>query len=180
MGLKSVPVDENGRRLVDRGSDLGCDLRTLDTNWLDIQFIHDIKGLTIAVESGTVYFDGTMDSSKAWLDNAAAVDSGGGTVTLAAAAHGFAHDGSATCTISGTTNYDGTFTILAASTADNIVITDTFVAETIPATAYATGRRYPTRTAGQSIEIPTAVDPDTTVISLKAATTATISLWPWR
>ena len=178
--LKPVPVDSNGRRLVDRGSDLGCDIRSLDTNWLAIQFPVDLKGLTVGVISGTVYLDGTMDVSKAWFDAAAAVDSGGGTVTIAAANHGFAHDGTATVTIYGTTNYDGSEVLLAASDANNLVITATYVAENILATAYAIGRRYPYLTVGQSIDFPIAKNADTTYCSLKASTTAVVALFGWR
>ncbi|HEX7927330.1 MAG TPA: baseplate J/gp47 family protein [bacterium] len=66
---------------------------------------------------------------KAELDLAAATDEGGGKVGLPATAHGIA-DGTKV-TISGTVNYNGVFTLDAASSADKIVIVHAYVAEVL-------------------------------------------------
>lgn len=65
------------------------------------------------------------------LDNAAAVDKGGGEVGLPITGHSFVTN--LHVTISGTTNYDGTWKI-NSETADEIVITATYVAETFVGT----------------------------------------------
>ena len=62
----------------------------------------------------------------------AAVDKGGGKVGIPDTAHGFA-DGQSIL-IAGTTNYNGTFTVDATSSANEIVITATFVSETFAIT----------------------------------------------
>ena len=76
-----------------------------------------------------------------FFNAAAAVDKGAGKVGIPDTAHGFATGQS--ITIAGTTNYNGTFTVDATSSANEIVITATFVAETfattdsaVPNTAY--------------------------------------------
>ena len=245
MSITPVPKDANGNALANIGSEAICDVRTLATDWVPIQFPVDIKGLSISIDAGTVYFDGVANGSKAWfdaaavtdngdgtitiaaadhgftdgdditiygttnynetvtvlaagdadnlvvtptphvatLDDVAAVDNGDGTVTLAAAAHGFTVGGGDTVTIAGTTNYDGAEVLAAATDADNLVITAGYVAEVIstatatglvqeviPATtAYALGRRYPSRTSTSSpFVFDVAVPADTTVVSMKS------------
>jgi hypothetical protein len=73
------------------------------------------------------------------IDNAAAVDKGDGTVGIPISGTNWlqAKD---TTTISGTTNYDGTYTIVSA-TASEIVITATYVAETFAGTETASFSR---------------------------------------
>ena len=72
----------------------------------------------------------------ATLDNAAAVDKGGGLVGLPATAHGF--KAGMIVVAAGTTNYDGTHTLDAGTTADELVITAAFTAETFAGTETAT------------------------------------------
>jgi len=64
---------------------------------------------------------------KANLDAAAAVDKGGGLVGLPATAHGLA--AGTKIVLAGTVNYDGVYTMDAATTADEIVIAATYAAE---------------------------------------------------
>ena len=74
------------------------------------------------------------------LDNAAAVDKGGGLVGIPIAGHTFSPDD--TTTISGTTNYNGTFSVVSVA-AGEIVITATYVSETFAGTEQASwGRGY--------------------------------------
>ena len=67
-----------------------------------------------------------------FFNAAAAVDKGAGKVGIPDTAHGFATGQS--ILIAGTTNYNGTFTVDATSSANEIVITATFVAETFAVT----------------------------------------------
>ena len=73
------------------------------------------------------------------LTAGAAVDNGDGTVTLPVPGHGFTAGDAVT--ITGTTNYDGDYTLPAqtAGDADHLVITAAFVAE-----AFTIGQVYPT------------------------------------
>lgn len=64
-------------------------------------------------------------------DNAAAVDKGGGEVGIPITGHGF--EVGQTVTIDGSVNYDGDF-VINSETADEIVITATYVAETFAGT----------------------------------------------
>ncbi len=61
------------------------------------------------------------------IDNAAAVDKGGGLVGIPVTGHPFSADKDVL--IAGTTNYNGTFAIVSQTT-NEVVITDTFVSET--------------------------------------------------
>ena len=123
MSITPVPKDANGNALDGMGSEAICDVRTLATDWVPIQFPVDIKGLSVSIDAGTVYFDGVANGSKAWFDAAAVTDNGDGTITIAAADHGFA-DGTS-ITIYGTDFYNETVTVLAAGDADNLVVTPT-------------------------------------------------------
>lgn len=67
-----------------------------------------------------------------FLNAAAAVDKGGGLVGLPSTAHGYPTGKSVT--VNGTTNYDGIHTVDATSSANEIVITATFVTETFATT----------------------------------------------
>ena len=66
------------------------------------------------------------------LDNAAAVDLGGGLVGVPITAHGYA--AGARVKIEGTTNYNDYFLVDATSTVNQVVIAATFVAETFAGT----------------------------------------------
>lgn len=69
------------------------------------------------------------------IDNAAAVDKGGGLVGIPITGHPYAADDSVV--IDGTSNYDGTY-IIVSETANEIVITATYAAETFAGTETAT------------------------------------------
>ena len=62
------------------------------------------------------------------INNAAAVDKTGGKVGIPVTAHGFATGD--TVDITGSTNYDGHYTVDATSTTNEVVITATYAAET--------------------------------------------------
>lgn len=187
MAIKPVPVDANGWKLLDRGSEQFDDRIALTTTPLTLKLGRDIKGLSIYVESGTVIKRGTSPISVAYLDAAAVVDAGDGEVTIAATGHGFT--AADTVEIYGTTNYDtGTTDNEAAQTAVTLesVTTDTFniaatyVEETISATAYAIGYRDSQHPAASSFDVPVSVPAMTPICILSASTTAVISITAWR
>lgn len=76
------------------------------------------------------------------LDVGPAVNVGGGVVGIPCTGHGFATGDHIVLT--GTTNYDGDYTVLASSTADQINITATYSAETFAATDYVQSAFYDT------------------------------------
>jgi hypothetical protein len=80
---------------------------------------------------GTAYV-GSMATQQT-LDNEAVQDEGGGLVGIQCDGHGYSSGD--IIYIDGTTNYDGRYTVNAATTTDEIVITHAYTAETIPATA---------------------------------------------
>lgn len=67
-----------------------------------------------------------------FLDAAAAVDKGGGKVGIPSTGHGFSSGDDVT--FQGTTNYDSGYTLDAATTANEMVITETYTAETFAGT----------------------------------------------
>lgn len=69
-----------------------------------------------------------------------AVDVGGGVTGIPCTAHGFA--AGEYVVIDGTTNYDGTYAVLATSSTNQINITATYAAETVATTQYASSRLY--------------------------------------
>jgi hypothetical protein len=176
MSLRPSPTDANGHTLIDTGSQILSDRISLTTATRAIQFGADIKGLILYVESGTVILRGVAAFGKEYFDAEAAVDEGDGTVTLNADGHGFLTG--STVTISGTTNYDGTYTITAAT--DTITITATYVEETLPATAYMVGYRDAQLAAASTWSLPVAVHENTTVCTLSASSTAVVSIVAWR
>ena len=114
--------------------------------WVAIMPLHGCVEYSYLVSGGTIMIKGFSVGGKAFLDAAAAVDAGAGKVQLAAALNGFSVGDSVT--IVGTVNYDGVEVLTAGSTADIIEITATYVAESIPATAYVTGERPAQSPAG--------------------------------
>lgn len=70
------------------------------------------------------------------LGAAAATDEGGGLVGLPCAAHGLPIG--AEIVVVGTTNYDATYTVKRGTTADKILVTATYTAETLDGTETAT------------------------------------------
>lgn len=79
------------------------------------------------------------------LDAGPAVDNGGGLVGIPITAHGFSSGD--LVTLSGTTNYDGTYSADSTTTTDELVISATFVAETFVTTQTASVRDYEFYTA---------------------------------
>lgn len=178
--LKPVPVDSNGRRLVDRGSVIGCDLRSLDTNWLEISFPVDIKGLIIDIVSGTVYLDGTLQGSKAWVAHGDVVDVGAGKISVESPGHGFVSGQTVTFVNAG--YITGNRVLTSGTDADTLEWTQTYAALHIEANAaYVLGHRYPSYTGPVVLPpIPVAVEPDTVICSMKASTTAVVGFTFWR
>ena len=81
--------------------------------------------------------DWAWDSAKAdTIDNAAATDEGGGLVGIPVTGTIFAAGESVV--IAGTTNYNGTYTLDAATTANKLVITETYAGETFAGTETVT------------------------------------------
>lgn len=184
---KPVPVDANGWKLLDRGSEVFTDRIALTTVDHVLRFGRDIKGCSVYVESGTVIKRGVEPISVAYLDAEAAVDNEDGTVTLAATAHGFTQDDSVE--IYGTTNYDTgaddreesqTALNLDSVATDSVTITATYVAETPPATAYMIGYRDSQHAALSSFDIPVVVEKMQPVCTLSASSTAVVSITAWR
>lgn len=160
---------------------------------------------------GTDYYDGTWtletgttadhivitpDAHVLDLEGVVVADAGGGKVTIPYEDHGF-NDGDSV-TIANSDNYDATYTLDAASDADNIVITAVYAAETFDAGVTLTG--FVTETtavtdyavgyadillaaSAQTHELKVVSDADTTVCSLKCATgaaTGVVSLYARR
>lgn len=89
--------------------------------------VRKIDALMADTEFGTITF-----LPNTVLDASPAVDKGSGEVGIFITAHGFSVGQKVI--LSGTTNYDGTHTVLAGSTTNEIVIEATYVAETFVGT----------------------------------------------
>jgi hypothetical protein len=102
--------------------------------------IRTIDSVDILLErkTGGLFDTANFDLTEYNLDNAAAVDKGSGLVGIPITAHTF--NALDTTTIAGTTNYDGTYTIISETT-NEIVITATFQAETFAGTETASWSR---------------------------------------
>ena len=99
------------------------------------------------VEWATEEFDTNNDFSLSiTLDNAAAVDKGGGLVGIPSTAHGLSVGENVT--ISGTTNYNGNEDIVSV-TADEFVITAAYNAETFAGTETCTVATFKPTVAGK-------------------------------
>ena len=83
--------------------------------------------ITLNILEGGIFDTGNFNAVEFNIDNAAAVDKGGGLVGIPITGHDFVVDDNTT--LAGTVNYDATYTIIS-QTANEIVITATFVAET--------------------------------------------------
>ncbi len=183
--FRPVPVDANGKTLFDRGTQwFTRRYAGIDTTGFDgISFPYDVKEFLIHIEGSSAVgiIRGTLPGGKSFLDHADVVDNGNGTVTIPAASHGFLDLDP--IIIHGTTNYDGTHTVLAAGDANNLVITATFVAEHIPAsTAYAIGYHDAHLTSdGFDFWLPVCLEADETLLSFQApAATKNVSVIGWR
>lgn len=81
-----------------------------------------------AASGGSVHIQATFDNTTTdTIDNAAAVDKGGGLVGIPVTGHAFS--AGLEVTIAGSTNYNGSFEIIS-QTANEVVITASFVSET--------------------------------------------------
>jgi hypothetical protein len=174
MGIKPGPLDDNGWRLLDSGTELGTDLITLTTGWQNLIFPIDVKQVSVYVVSGTLVLRGTVPIHRSYLDAAAVVNSGGGVVTIAATGHGLT-DGDPV-TFPTLTDYPGDYTVLAAGDADHIAITATYVAKTPAVTDYALGYVDPTYAAGAEPRLPLAVGAETVMAQVKASVACVISV----
>lgn len=82
--------------------------------------------------TGGTHVEATFDNTtQDTIDNAAAVDKGGGLVGIPVTGHAFV--AGREVTIAGTTNYNGAFEVISQTT-NEVVITDTFVSETFGGT----------------------------------------------
>lgn len=98
-------------------------------NWKENVSTGRIKSLTLSGSDIThIELDEICTFVETLIDNAAATDEGGGVVGIPVAGHTYTTDDSVT--IENTTNYDGTYTVLASSTANSVHITKTYAAET--------------------------------------------------
>lgn len=109
---------------------------TAITIWVTISYgrIHDRRvvfgdTLPVSMTSNDLQSDVALTALLATynIDNAAAVDKGGGLVGVPVTGHPFAVPES--ITIAGSTNYDATYPIVS-QTANEVVITATYIAET--------------------------------------------------
>lgn len=173
------PRDANGWIMADRGTEPYCDRQTFGTSYRDIKFPVDCKEIAFRVVSGTFLTRGNSAGSVAYFDAGAAVNDGGGLVTLPAALHGFVATDSVV--ITGPTNYAGTFTLEAGTDANNIQITATYVAETLAVTDYMVGHRPVTWEATDGFVWPLAKEAFTALFQGKAsAGTAVVDFLYWR
>lgn len=83
---------------------------------------------TVLASSGVDQVNITATFKGGLIDNAAAVDKGGGKVGIPITGH--TYTAGETITIANTTNYNGDFTVDATSTVNEVVITAAYVAET--------------------------------------------------
>jgi hypothetical protein len=116
-----------------------CGYMTTDT--LDaalVQADSPTDTFIIQAKAGGVFDTTSFDQTSYTLDAAAAVDKGSGLVGIPITAHGFVAGDSTT--LAGTTNYDATYSIIS-ETANEIVITATYVAETFAGTETASWGR---------------------------------------
>ncbi|MBT4269235.1 MAG: hypothetical protein HOD85_33950, partial [Deltaproteobacteria bacterium] len=99
------------------------------------------SAMMVKIEEALTYFQNnarwyssvslSKDSRVLDLEGAVVADNADGTVAIPETAHGFSTD--ETLIISGSDNYDGSYPVLAASTADVIHITHAYTAETFEA-----------------------------------------------
>jgi hypothetical protein len=101
-------------------------------------WVGDATDITISRNAGQIFDATTFDLTENTIDNAAAVDKGDGTVGIPITAHDF--NAKDVTTIAGTTNYNGTHKIVS-QTANEIVITASYVAETFAGTETASWSR---------------------------------------
>lgn len=98
----------------------------------------DNSDVRIQRKASGIFDNVNFDKIAETIDNAAAVDKGSGLVGIPITGHAFAAKD--TTTISGTTNYDDTYTIVSRTT-NEIVIAATYTAETFAGTETATWSR---------------------------------------
>lgn len=103
------------------------------------KFRNTMDNSEVAEDINTFWFDG----SSMTIDNAAAVDKGGGLVGIPITAHIFRFQ--ETVLIGGTTNYNGRFDIVS-ETANEIVIKATFIAEAFAGSETVDGKEKSTDT----------------------------------
>ena len=118
------------------------------------------------VEFGTATF--LPDTT---IDNAAAVDKGSGKVGIPITGHGFSTGQK--IILSGTTNYDGTYLVDSTSTTNEVVIIDTYNAESFAGTedvlmnwSFFVAASSSTFTDGDLLTIVSPGSPDATLANL--------------
>ena len=126
------------------GQELNYRLRHKDGPWT-----LTINGVTIdpSVSANEIEWNTShYNFDTLTIDAAAAVDAGGGLVTIPIDDHPFSAD--ETVVIAGTTNYDGSEAIVSAVAGVSITITATYVAETFAGTETATRSAFDLHQAG--------------------------------
>lgn len=175
--IKPVPVDANDWKLADRGREFFVTTESLTTAHKDLIFPCDIKELAIIVTSGTIYFRGTIPGTRVSLAASAAVDGTTYVSLTTTGNHGFTVGD--TVTITGTTNYDGDWEVVAGSATTDLRIAATYVAETPAATATVDGYRDGSTTVGTG-PIPIVKEAGNVCMTVWAATTGEITIMGWR
>lgn len=102
--------------------------------WLDVRAIGYILQGVIGPPASV------QDAAKAIDNGSDAVNVGGGVVGIPVTSHGF--QAGETVTIAGTVNYNGTYTVLPSSTANQVNITKAYVAETFGSDDTIRASRY--------------------------------------
>lgn len=177
MGIKPVPADMNGWKIGDRGREFFVSTESLTTDHKNILFPYDSKEFAIQVNSGTMYFRGTLPGTRVFLAASAVVDNTTSVSLTTTGNHGFTVGD--IVVIGSTTNYDGTYLVHTGSATTDLRIVATYVAETPPTTAYADGYRDGVTTTGTG-PIPIVKPAGETCLTVWAATTAAITIYAWR
>ncbi len=116
---------------------------TIPYTYTAVEIQTEINNIGKYIPQGVVITLQFTNTSAKYFANAAVVDKGSGKVGLPCNAHGFSVG--ATIEIDGTTNYNGSFVVDADSSTNEIVITASYIAETLLTTAIA---RIPTIFSG--------------------------------
>lgn len=175
--ITPVPVDANGWKLGDRGRDFFVTTESLTTAHKDIILAQDCKEIAIVVNSGTLYFRGTLPGTRVFLAASAVVDHTTYVSLTTTGNHGFTVGD--TVVIAGTTNYNGSYAVVTGSATTELRISATYVAETPATTAYVDGYRDGSTTLGTG-PLPIVKEAGEVCMTVWAADTGTITIYGLR
>lgn len=140
--MKPIPIDANGSKLQGLLSTIGtCRIASIPTTGVTVVTPADIKKLSITTDSasaflvnglGTITGEGLIEDASKTINNAPAVDKGGGLVGIPCTSHGYA--AGSTVRIAGTTNYNDSYVLDATTSTNEMVITETYAAENFAGT----------------------------------------------